>query len=176
MRTTTLLLLIASTSAFTFAPPSASRGVAGRTKLFMADVAKTVPIVITGNNIEVTPALMDYVNKKLDRTLGKLSNSGAILECDVHLSVNKNPKVSTACIIHHHHDGYSQSRCVRITSYYGVTPMAGFGSTFFLSVHLLQLQVGNNYAAELKLYTHVTIGASIQINDLVTIHIGQERS
>lgn len=52
-----------------------------------------VPIVISGNNIEVTPALMDYVNKKLEVTLGKLSSSGAVRECDVHLSVNKNPKV-----------------------------------------------------------------------------------
>lgn len=95
MRTTSLLLLLASTSAFTFTSPSRADRTAA-TKLFMADVAKTVPIVITGNNIEVTPALMDYVNKKLDRTLGKLSNSGAIMECDVHLSVNKNPKVKNA--------------------------------------------------------------------------------
>ena len=56
--------------------------------------SSSVPIVVTGNNVEVTPALMDYVNKKLERTIGKLSSSGAVMECDVHLSVNKNPKVS----------------------------------------------------------------------------------
>lgn len=56
----------------------------------------SVPIVVTGNNVEVTPALMDYVNKKLERTVGKLASSGAVMECDVHLSVNKNPKVKLA--------------------------------------------------------------------------------
>lgn len=52
----------------------------------------TVPIVVTGNNIEVTPALMDYVNKKMEGVIGKLAGSDAV-GCDVHLSVNKNPKV-----------------------------------------------------------------------------------
>lgn len=52
-----------------------------------------VNYVITGNNIDVTPALNEYVYKKLDKTVGKLSASGSVQECDVHLSVNKNPKV-----------------------------------------------------------------------------------
>mmetsp|Transcript_14337 Transcript_14337/g.20186 ORF Transcript_14337/g.20186 Transcript_14337/m.20186 type:complete len:245 (-) Transcript_14337:308-1042(-) len=52
-----------------------------------------VPISITGNNIELTPALVEYVNKRLERPLGKLATIGAFVECDVHLSVNKNPKV-----------------------------------------------------------------------------------
>jgi len=56
----------------------------------------TVPIVITGNNVEVTPALMEYVNSKLDRVIGKLASGGAIQSCDVHLSVNRNPKVKDA--------------------------------------------------------------------------------
>jgi Sigma 54 modulation protein / S30EA ribosomal protein len=30
------------------------------------------PVLITGNNIEVTPALHDYVNKKVDKILEKL--------------------------------------------------------------------------------------------------------
>ena len=55
---------------------------------------EAVNYVITGNNIDVTEALNDYVNKKLDNTVGKLAATGAIKECDVHLSVNKNPKVS----------------------------------------------------------------------------------
>eukprot|EP00591_Stephanopyxis_turris_P006022 CAMPEP_0195519686 /NCGR_PEP_ID=MMETSP0794_2-20130614/15263_1 /TAXON_ID=515487 /ORGANISM="Stephanopyxis turris, Strain CCMP 815" /LENGTH=252 /DNA_ID=CAMNT_0040648879 /DNA_START=20 /DNA_END=778 /DNA_ORIENTATION=+ len=55
-----------------------------------------VPIIISGNNIDVTPSMMDYVNKKLERVLGKLSRSGNVRECDVHLSVNKNPKVENA--------------------------------------------------------------------------------
>jgi len=53
----------------------------------------TAPILITGNNIEVTPALQDYINKKLERTLIKLSSGGAVIECDVNLIVSKNKKV-----------------------------------------------------------------------------------
>lgn len=48
---------------------------------------------ITGNNLELTPALSDYVNTKLDKVVGKLSNSGLIEGCSVHLTINKNPKV-----------------------------------------------------------------------------------
>lgn len=52
-----------------------------------------VPITITGDNIDLTPALSDYVNEKVDRTLGKLSSVAAVSHCDVYLTVNKNPKV-----------------------------------------------------------------------------------
>lgn len=54
---------------------------------------ESVEYVITGNNIDVTQALNDYVSAKLDKIVGKIS-SNAISECDVHLTVNKNPKVS----------------------------------------------------------------------------------
>ncbi len=54
---------------------------------------ESVSYVITGNNIEVTSALNDYVKTKLDKIVGKISTS-SISECDVHLTVNKNPKVS----------------------------------------------------------------------------------
>ena len=57
---------------------------------------EAVNYVITGNNIEVTDSLTEYVNKKLDKTVGKLAASGSIKECDVHFSVNKNPKVSSS--------------------------------------------------------------------------------
>lgn len=52
-----------------------------------------VPITISGDNIDLTPALSDYVNQKVDRTLGKLSSVSAVSHCDVYLTVNKNPKV-----------------------------------------------------------------------------------
>jgi len=48
---------------------------------------------ITGNNLELTPALNDYVTSKLDKVVGKLSNTGLIEGCSVHLTVNKNPSV-----------------------------------------------------------------------------------
>lgn len=56
----------------------------------------TVPVLVAGTNIELTDALVEYVNKRIGGNLNKLSSNGAILECDVHLSVNKNPKVKNA--------------------------------------------------------------------------------
>lgn len=70
-----------------------STSILGMSSTSSPDSNDQVPIIITGNNIEVTPALMDYVKKKVSRTLGKLRSNGAAKDCDVHLSVNKNPKV-----------------------------------------------------------------------------------
>ena len=56
----------------------------------------TIPLVVAGTNIELTDALVEYVNKRIGGNLKKLSSNGAIRECDVHLSVNKNPKVKNA--------------------------------------------------------------------------------
>jgi hypothetical protein len=58
---------------------------------------ESVSYVITGNNIDVTPALNEYVSTKLDKVVGKISTD-AISECDVHLTVNKNPKVCRCTI------------------------------------------------------------------------------
>lgn len=90
-----VLSSVALTSTLAFAPSSSfaltSRSV-NVNGLYMADVTETAPILVTGNNIDVTPSLMDYVNKKFERTLGKLTRDPSV-KCDVHLSVNKNPKV-----------------------------------------------------------------------------------
>jgi len=67
------------------------------TPLHMA-TSEDTNYVITGNNLELTPALSDYVNTKLDKVIGKLSNSGLIEGCSVHLTVNKNPKVKDSNI------------------------------------------------------------------------------
>jgi Sigma 54 modulation protein / S30EA ribosomal protein len=56
-------------------------------------VTKTIPIILNGQNIELTPALEEYVNKRIGGILKKLSSSNSVRECDVVLSVNKNPKV-----------------------------------------------------------------------------------
>jgi len=52
-----------------------------------------VPIIVTGTNIDVTPALMEHVTKKMEKVIGKLAKNGMIRECDVHLTVTKNPEV-----------------------------------------------------------------------------------
>lgn len=95
----TLVLLFSCLAPFTsaFAPLAASTHRALSTSsspcapLHMSST-ESVSYVITGNNIEVTPALNDYVTAKLDKIVGKISTS-AISECDVHMTVNKNPKV-----------------------------------------------------------------------------------
>eukprot|EP00568_Trieres_chinensis_P017692 CAMPEP_0183328296 /NCGR_PEP_ID=MMETSP0160_2-20130417/84207_1 /TAXON_ID=2839 ORGANISM="Odontella Sinensis, Strain Grunow 1884" /NCGR_SAMPLE_ID=MMETSP0160_2 /ASSEMBLY_ACC=CAM_ASM_000250 /LENGTH=255 /DNA_ID=CAMNT_0025496455 /DNA_START=77 /DNA_END=844 /DNA_ORIENTATION=- len=97
-----LLAGLAAASAFTsssraaFRPSKASSPLSMSTEEAAAAAAAGVPIVITGNNVEVTPAMNDYVMKKLERTVGKLASSGAVKDCDVHLTVNKNPKVKNA--------------------------------------------------------------------------------
>eukprot|EP00558_Chaetoceros_sp_UNC1202_P012920 CAMPEP_0197232854 /NCGR_PEP_ID=MMETSP1429-20130617/1073_1 /TAXON_ID=49237 /ORGANISM="Chaetoceros sp., Strain UNC1202" /LENGTH=239 /DNA_ID=CAMNT_0042690995 /DNA_START=53 /DNA_END=772 /DNA_ORIENTATION=- len=91
MRFSTILVASVISSAAAFAPNVAPLHLRPASALDMS--TSEVNYVITGNNIDVTPALNDYVNKKLDKTVGRLSAGGSIQECDVHLSVNKNPKV-----------------------------------------------------------------------------------
>jgi hypothetical protein len=92
MRLTILCLNLLAVSAFTSLPASLHRSATTWTSLQMSTVSD-VPITVTGNNIDVTPALVEYVNKKLERPLGKLRANGIIQDCNVHLIVNKNPKV-----------------------------------------------------------------------------------
>lgn len=82
----------ATSSAFSPAPQLSSRVVNSNNGLHMSSPVK-VPITISGDNIDLTPALSDYVNQKVDRTLGKLSSVAGVSNCDVFLTVNKNPKV-----------------------------------------------------------------------------------
>ena len=51
-------------------------------------------IVVNGHNIELTSSLVEYINKRIGNILSKLAKNGAVRECDVVLSVNKNPKVN----------------------------------------------------------------------------------
>lgn len=83
---------MATSSAFSPAPQISTRAVNANKGLHMSSPVK-VPITISGDNIDLTPALSDYVNQKVDRTLGKLSSVSGVSHCDVFLTVNKNPKV-----------------------------------------------------------------------------------
>jgi len=100
-RSSALLLALLATTATAFLP-SVQRHPFVPTSLSSAPPSSgetgTAPITITGNNIDLTPALEAYVTEKLERTLGKLSTSRLVNEiaCSVHLSVNKNPKVKDA--------------------------------------------------------------------------------
>ena len=54
-------------------------------------------VVVTGNNVDLTEALVDYTTLKMNKSLNKLlsssSSSGKVTRCEVHLTVGKNPKV-----------------------------------------------------------------------------------
>jgi len=95
-----MLLVFRVSSAF--CPVGLRAQVAGKRTAFvssplqMSESNGNVPVVITGNNMEVTPALMDHVNKKMEKVLGKLARSGLIRECDVHLVVSRNPEVKNS--------------------------------------------------------------------------------
>jgi len=82
---------MATSSAFSPVPLSSTANPI--TGLHMSSPVK-VPITITGDNVDLTTALSDYVNLKVDRTLGKLSSVSGVSHCDVFLTVNKNPKVN----------------------------------------------------------------------------------
>jgi Sigma 54 modulation protein / S30EA ribosomal protein len=59
-----------------------------------ADNTNLPLIVVTGHHVELTTSLVEYINKRIGNILSKLANHGAVRECDVVLSVNKNPKVN----------------------------------------------------------------------------------
>lgn len=94
MRSSPVLLLsaLAVTNAFA---PNTNLSVRNMNVNHVSGLHMTVkvPITLTGDNIDLTPALTDYANQKLDRTLGKLSTMSGVTHCDVYLTVNKNPKV-----------------------------------------------------------------------------------
>mmetsp|Transcript_6694 Transcript_6694/g.16480 ORF Transcript_6694/g.16480 Transcript_6694/m.16480 type:complete len:243 (+) Transcript_6694:84-812(+) len=96
MRASLVLLFSTMATSSAFSPtPQHSRILNSNKGLHMSSPVK-VPITISGDNIDLTPALSDYVNQKVERTVGKLSSVSAVSNCDVFLTVNKNPKVESS--------------------------------------------------------------------------------
>jgi hypothetical protein len=93
MRTQSLILLTALATSDAFAPNANLSTRNMNVVNHGLQMTVKVPITISADNIDLTPALNDYANQKLERTLGKLSVVSGVSGCDVHLSVNKNPKV-----------------------------------------------------------------------------------
>lgn len=92
LRITSLLLLSPLlASAFTTVHQGQNKHAVALQMSTEAGVGAT--LVVTGNNIEVTSALQEYVEKRIGGPLNKLGGDGIVRECDVHLSVYKNPKV-----------------------------------------------------------------------------------
>jgi hypothetical protein len=106
MRVTTLCLLSLS-AATAFTQQSSSRPSfmtahqqAPKSALHMSTpIDQEVPIIVNGQNIELTEALTEHVKLKIGGTLAKLASGGAVTECDVVLSVSKNPKVCVQCVV-----------------------------------------------------------------------------
>lgn len=96
MRITLLACNLLAVSAFTVMPNTCSVTRTAPLSVSAVDAGTEVPITVTGNNIELTPSLVNYVNEKMERPIGKLRSNGAIQNCEVHLTVNKNPKVKDA--------------------------------------------------------------------------------
>ncbi len=87
-----LLLSLAPLSTSAFTTFHASRNPSA-TAVFMSNSVETGnKLVLTGNNIDLTDALQDYADKRIGSLLDKLGG-GIVRECEVHLSVSKNPKV-----------------------------------------------------------------------------------
>lgn len=90
----TLLILSVSSVATAFVAPKLTKSQVLR-PLFSSEAdATTVPLVISGRNLEVTDALTDHVKKRIGNVVNKLSGNNVVKECDVILSVSKNPKVN----------------------------------------------------------------------------------
>lgn len=97
MMLTCLLFLSLLSSAAAFTPPAFGSRLSPTTSLQMSTTDQEVPIILKGQNIELTAALVEHVNKRIGGTLGKLASGGAVTECDVVLSVSKNPRVCNCC-------------------------------------------------------------------------------
>ncbi|CAM9721615.1 unnamed protein product, partial [Ascophyllum nodosum] len=54
--------------------------------------SRQAPILVTGNNVEVTEPLREYVEKKMARVLEKVGTG--VSKVDVHMTVSRNPRVS----------------------------------------------------------------------------------
>mmetsp|Transcript_12808 Transcript_12808/g.25646 ORF Transcript_12808/g.25646 Transcript_12808/m.25646 type:complete len:143 (-) Transcript_12808:64-492(-) len=94
-RSSTLLLLLLaplSASAFTVLPSQSSTST---TAIFMSDSVDTSRLVLTGNNIDLTDSLKEHADKRIGGLLDKLGSGGLVKECEIHLSVSKNPSVRT---------------------------------------------------------------------------------
>lgn len=92
----TACFAVSTTWAFTSPAVTFVRPTATASRCYMSlEQQQSIPIVVTGNNIDLTEALENYVKQKLERPLDKIGTSGLThgVSCDVHLVVNKNPKV-----------------------------------------------------------------------------------
>ena len=93
MRVQLLLLSPFVASAFTVQRDNLFSRQSASALSMSSETTNDVNLVLNGKNIELTPALSDYVDKRIGGPLRKLASGGVVRECDVHLSVNKNPKV-----------------------------------------------------------------------------------
>lgn len=70
-------------------PPSSRRGTAGTP--VMVSVPERSPMIVTGNNVEMTPALKDYAHEKIEKVVAK--HREYVIKTDIHLTVTRNPAV-----------------------------------------------------------------------------------
>eukprot|EP00616_Rhizochromulina_sp_CCMP1243_P007169 CAMPEP_0118971062 /NCGR_PEP_ID=MMETSP1173-20130426/7799_1 /TAXON_ID=1034831 /ORGANISM="Rhizochromulina marina cf, Strain CCMP1243" /LENGTH=246 /DNA_ID=CAMNT_0006920491 /DNA_START=162 /DNA_END=902 /DNA_ORIENTATION=+ len=95
------LLLLVVPAAHGLLAPGRSRALLPRrlstsTRLRMVSVPERTPMIVTGNNVEMTPTLKDYAHEKIEKVVGK--HREYILKTDIHLTVTRNPSVKNAHI------------------------------------------------------------------------------
>jgi hypothetical protein len=98
MRITLLLLSPLLASAFMVTPNSYSYANVNRLSM-STESTEDINLVLNGRNIELTPAISEYVEKRIGGPLRKLASGGVVRECDIHLFVNKNPKVRSLFVV-----------------------------------------------------------------------------
>lgn len=96
------LLLLCASAASSFVAPRPAHALSRlRPAVFSSksDTDTKVPLIINGKNVELTDALIEHVNKRIGGVVNKLSGNSVVRECDVILSVSKNPKVKSCIVV-----------------------------------------------------------------------------
>lgn len=90
-----LLCLCAATTAFVQGGPGLQATRAPMASLRMsASFSDKKPILVTGNNIDMTPSIKEYVEKKMNNVLSKVG--GDVTKVDCHLTVDQNPRIENS--------------------------------------------------------------------------------
>jgi putative sigma-54 modulation protein len=87
--------IVAVAPAFTVRPSPRAlaprRTAAPRAMSMISSIPDKKPIIVTGDNIEVTDALVEYTTKKVEKVVSR--HREFVTKCEVHISVNGNPSV-----------------------------------------------------------------------------------
>jgi len=90
LKVTTLVILATAVSPVVAFAPSHAR-IVRTTPLFSSQKDVAMPVIVTGNNVEVTDALVEYATKKVAKVVAK--HRELVTKAEVHMTVTHNPSV-----------------------------------------------------------------------------------